>query len=131
MPWATGEYTKLKLLESPLKVVKQAKIDADVFCAVASGEYYSMINDGSLNDPVLMWEIQDQLDSAYCELHDGLVDQAKAKYAKKKIMAKSRSHRKWKGRGRQMALYGSALTNYSTAQLQCQMVSTELSSLNN
>jgi hypothetical protein len=118
VPWATDEYTKLKLLESPVKVVKQAKIDADVFCAAAKGDYLSMINDENPDDPVLMQQIQDQLHSAYSELHKGLDDQTRAIWAN------------W-NKGRQMALYGGAATSYSTAQLKCQMISTQLKALNN
>jgi hypothetical protein len=115
IPYSTGEYTKLKLLASPLKVTEQANRDADTFCESAVEQYYKLVNDGSLNDPVFQYQILDQLGKAYSAIDDGLAPHAYAYYSEKA--------------NDQMALYGSALSNYAKAQLYCQMVSTQLKSV--
>lgn len=115
VPYGTGEYGKLKLLDTPLEITRQANNDADTFCLTAIGQYYSMVNDGALTDPVFVQQVWDMLGQGNTAIDDGLAAEAYAYYATDEK--------------EQMGLYGSALSSYFKAQLICQIASTKLFSV--
>jgi hypothetical protein len=115
VPYGTGEYTKLMLLESPEKVSDQAQQDGHTYCSSALEQFFKLENTGKLADPVLKQQIEDRLNEGYLAISDGTAAAAEAYYAEKK--------------NEQLALYGTALTNYSKGQLYCQKAGTQMNSL--
>ncbi len=115
VPYGTGEYTKFKLLASPEKVSDQARRDSHNLCDAALEQFFSLENTGKLSDPVLKQQIENKINDGYLAMSDETAAAGEAYYAEKK--------------NDQLALYGTALTNYSKGQLYCQMASTQLNSV--
>lgn len=112
VPYNTGEYSKFVLLDTPLAVMEQANKDADKFCSTAVTRYLTLDNAGKLTDPFFKQQVKDLLNEGYMAVDNGLQAEANAYYGKT-----VRVENAW---------YGNAITYYSTAQLKCQMVSTQL-----
>jgi hypothetical protein len=112
VPYGTGEYSKFVLQDTPQAVAEQARRDARSFCSTAQTRYLTLVNAGLLTDPVFKQQIEDLWDEGLMAIDNGLQAEATAYYGKTV--------------GIQNAWYGNAITNYSTGQLKCQQVSTQL-----
>jgi hypothetical protein len=108
--YATGEYTKITLLENVPQVVDAAQSEALGTYQAALAQFLT-----TKMDPVLKDSLRNRLDQAMAAWSDALVDEAEAYFAGKK--------------NDQMTYYGAALTGYSKAQLLSQMVTTQLNDI--
>jgi hypothetical protein len=112
VPNNTGEYSKFVLLDTPLAVMEQANKDADKYCSTANTRYLTLTNANKLTDAVFKQQVLDLLNEGYMAVDAGLQAEANAYYGKTARI--------------QNAWYANAITLYSTAQLKCQQVTTQL-----
>jgi hypothetical protein len=114
-PKPTGEYTKWQLLSSIPKVASAASDDAHDMIRVAWDAFWDKAR---LLDPATRNQLRHLLYQATLAWWEGTMEEASAQHA---------VHGHYGGnKNKQMVLWSAALTDYATAQLYSQMVTTRL-----
>ena len=115
--YATGEYVKIKLAETPNAVTKQAGDDALKFYWAAADLLQRELN---AEAPYLTYEIaeslREKLNEAFVAFSIGMDREAYADLEEWNVNEK-------------LALYAEALTSYAKAQLYAQMVTTQINKM--